>query len=84
MDSVQEQILEKLAQQGISAEDIDFRGSDGKATYFRYRYWSPLPEEAFIAISNLVYEDLYEDEDGDDERGRPIIRRMWNYQIKTA
>jgi hypothetical protein len=76
-----EQILEILALYNIPAEDISFRGSDGKTTYFTYQSWRELPSEAFRAISNLVFEDIYEDNDGDGDGGRPIIRRLYTYQL---
>lgn len=82
--SIQKEIIKILADNGIAPADIDFRGSKGEVTYFRYKYWQTLPDHALEAISHLVIEDLYEDDDGDDERGRPIIRRMWSYQFKTA
>jgi hypothetical protein len=82
--TLQKQIIKILAENGISPADIDFRGSKGEVTFFRYQYWRCLPEHALEAISHLVIEDLYEDDDGDDDRGRPIIRRMYSYQFKNA
>ena len=68
---------------GIAAKDLQFHGSDGQTTYFRYQGWRPLPTIAEIAISSLATEEVYEDHDGDDERGRPIIRRLYTYQLIT-
>ena len=75
--SVEKQITEALIGTGIDLTDIDFRGSG----YFRYGYWRRLPSEAYEAIAHLVDEDLYEDDDGDDERGRPIIIKRWSYHF---
>lgn len=68
---------------GIAAKDLQFHGSDGQTTYFRYQGWRPLPTIAEIAISALATEEVYEDHDG-DERGRPIIRRLYTYQLITT
>jgi len=75
------EVVETLGSHGIAEKELSFRGSNGAVTYFTYQGWRSLPTEALEAIAHLAYEDLYEDEDGDDERGRPIIRRMWNYQL---
>jgi len=80
MDNTSKEIVEILNNHEIASSDIDFYGSDGKVTSFRYRYWKPLPQDAYDSIKHLVYEDLYEDYDGDDGY-RPIIRRMWSYQF---
>ena len=69
---------------GIVAKDLQFHGSDGQTTYFRYQGWRPLPTIAEIAISSLATEEVYEDHVGDDERGRPIIRRLYTYQLITT
>ncbi len=79
-------ITEKLVAAGIPAESIEWRSGSNSGKpydYFRYNYWRPLPDEALSAISEHMYEDLYEDDDGDDDRGRPIIRRLWSYHFKT-
>jgi len=76
------QIIKILAENGIVPADIDFRETNGEITFFRYQYWRRLPEHALEAIQHLVIEDLYEDLDGDDEKGRPIIRNIWSYQFR--
>ena len=78
---LQTNILQRLSQFGITESDISFRGSDGKTTYFTYQGWRPLPDDALQSIRDIVSEDIYEDYDGDGERGRPIIRRMWYYEF---
>jgi hypothetical protein len=83
----EEEIVQALAEAGLSSEEIDFRGEFGKAdsiTHFRYSYWRRLPSDAYEAIAHLVYEDLYEDDDGDDDRGRPIIIKRWSYHFRNV
>jgi hypothetical protein len=78
---IQTNILQRLSQFGISESDISFRGWDGKTSCFTYNGWRPLPQDALQSINDLVFEDIYEDYDGDDDRGKPIIRRMWYYEF---
>ena len=77
--NIQTEILQKLTKHGISENEIAFYQN-----HFRYNGWRCLPDEALKDISDLVFEDLYEDNDGDDERGRPIIRRMWYYEYVNS
>jgi len=45
--------------------------------------------EGFEVVENLKakgidsYVDLYEDDDGDDDYGRPIIRKIWSVKISN-
>lgn len=80
---IQKQIVKKLTAVGIDPADIDFRGTNGETKFFRYRYWKTLPDEAFESIKDLVIEDCYDDNDGDDDKGRPIIRHLYSYQFKN-
>jgi hypothetical protein len=84
IDILQNEVQKRLAVYGISSEDIDWRTGfsiDGDYPYMRYGYWKHLPSDAYDAISPLMYEDCYEDDDGDDDRGRPIIRRLYSYKF---
>ena len=72
-------ITEKLIAAGADPTRIEWRED-----YLRYGYWSLLPEAAYDAIAEYMYEDLYEDDDGDDDRGRPIIRRLYSYHFKPT
>lgn len=73
-------IMQHLLSAGIVSNEIEFTS----ASSFRYRYWAPLPAAAMTALSELIAEDIYEDHDGDDERGRPIIRCLYEYQYATT
>lgn len=72
-------IMQQLLSSGIVSNEIEFTS----ASSFRYRYWAQLPSDAYSAISGLAEEEIYEDHDG-DERGRPIIRRLYSYEFTTA
>jgi len=74
------EITERLIATGISPERIEWRGEHD---YLRVGYWQQLPSKAYAAISEWMEEDLYEDDDGDDDRGRPIIRKLYSYHFKT-
>jgi len=73
-------ITEKLIAAGVPAAKIEWRGPE---PYLRVGYWQQLPNDAYAAISEWMVEDLYEDDDGDDDRGRPLIRKLYSYYFKT-
>lgn len=68
-------IMDRLLSLGVLSNEIEFTSTSS----FRYRYWAPLPPAAMAALDKLIEEEVYEDHDGDDERGRPIIRRLYSY-----
>ena len=54
----------------------------------RFGYWNRLSQaqlsslqEALGVMSNAITEDLYEDDDGDDDNGKPIIRKLYSYTL---
>lgn len=51
----------------------------------RVGYWEKLQPSQFNLLSKYfdVREDLYEDNDGDSDSGRPIIRKLWSYEFKV-
>jgi hypothetical protein len=75
----EEEIKKQLIKNGVFEGDIQFRGEENNR-YIRISYWRELTEEQ-LKDTQLV-EDLYEDDDGDDYRGRPIIIRKYSYYIK--
>lgn len=74
---VETQITEILASQGVD-ENLEFREK-----FIRVGYWRRLTDDQYHAISHIVYEDCYEDDDGDDVKGRPIIRKLYSYYYKN-
>jgi len=72
-------ILDQLIENGLDENEIEFRG-DSNHRYIRYGYWSRLNETESKNVN--LEEDLYEDDDGDDDNGRSIIRRLYSYIIK--
>lgn len=81
MTTTQTEIIQNLGKCGIRKDEIDFRGNDGSITHFRYRYWRPLTEAEMLSISHIATEEIYDDEDGEDDRGRPITRRLYSYHF---
>jgi hypothetical protein len=78
--SLKEQsIKERLIQNGATDADIQFRDT-GKYRYVRYGYWKRLTDKQLEGLD--LEEDLYEDMDGDDYRGRPIYIKQYSYRIK--
>ena len=54
----------------------------------RFGYWNRLSQaqlsslqEALGVMSNAITEDLYEDDDGDGDNGKPIIRKLYSYTL---
>ena len=84
IEILKHEVEKRLAVYGIGKADIDWRTGfslDGDYPYLRYGYWKLLPMDAYDAISKYMWEDCYEDDDGDDERGRPIIRKLYSYKF---
>jgi hypothetical protein len=75
----EELIKAQLIQNGLNEKEIRFRGESNRR-YIRYAYWQKLTESQLQRIN--LEEDLYEDDDGDDDRGQPIIRTLYSYIIK--
>lgn len=76
------EIVEKLSLLGVSKEAIHFHTQYGNHNEFmRIDYWKQLTDIQYQAVSHLVVESIYEDDDGDD-RGRPIIRELFSYYLK--
>jgi hypothetical protein len=75
------QIKNQLMENGVDGDDIQFRSYPNESRYIRIGYWKPLRPEDLKGIETLS-EDYYEDYDGDDHRGRPIIRGLYSYNIK--
>tara|TARA_R110002050_G_scaffold197486_1_gene332366 strand:- start:21 stop:287 length:267 start_codon:yes stop_codon:yes gene_type:complete len=66
--------------------EIYYDGASNLA--LRFGYWNRLSQaqlsslqEALGVMSNAITEDLYEDDDGDDDYGKPIIRRLYSYTL---
>lgn len=76
---IEQSIKDQLIQNGLTEKEIQFRGEPDRR-YIRYAYWKQLTESQIKGL-NLI-EDIYEDDDGDDDRGRPIIRTLYSYIIK--
>jgi len=81
MTATQTEIIQTLGKHGFRKDEIDFRGTDGVITHFRYRYWRPLTQAEMESISHIVTEEIYDDEDGEDDRGRPTTRRLYSYHF---
>jgi hypothetical protein len=77
-----ELITEKLLAAGIEIESLDWRLDWQNNTYLRYCYWTQLPIDAWNAVKEFMDEDIYDDDDGDDYNGRPIIIQHYSYHIK--
>jgi hypothetical protein len=74
----EEEIKSQLIKNGLDEKGIEFRGeSDNR--YIRYNYWKKINPDQLKGTS--LVQDIYEDDDGDDERG-PIIRILYSYLIK--
>ena len=71
-------ITEILLASGINIESLDWRTD----TYLRYCYWTRLPIDAWNAVKEFMDEDIYDDDDGEDYHGRPIIIQRYSYYIK--
>ena len=83
--------ISKLAKiQEIAQNDLRWTScSDQDGNHWKEPYIKCDNERHANSIVRLLFAeginanvDLYEDEDGDDDYGRPIIRKIWSVKIK--
>jgi hypothetical protein len=74
----EEEIKTQLINNGLDEKDLEFRG-ESERRYIRYNYWKKINQK-FLEGTSLT-EDVYYDDDGDDDYGRPIVRTLYSYII---
>lgn len=84
--SIKSQIREIIEEYDPKAR-FEFAGApNAKHVTVRWGYWKPMPDDLFHEIKKQfpsACEDCYDDDDGDDDEGRPIIRRLWSTVVPT-
>lgn len=69
----------------VNEKSFSFKeGDTDTKVVLRYGSWKTLPIDLFEKLRLLypaIWEDCYDDDDGDDDEGRPIIRHLYSYVI---
>ena len=84
---IHEIVNKALLKSGLNEKDFDFKMTSENKCTLRYGYWKTMPEDLLMnlhkELSTMDIEhDVYVDDDGDADDGRPMYRYLHSYEIK--